>query len=388
YLAKSGNELALEQSYSFTDKGGRHVIMRPELTPSLARMISARGSELPKPLRWMSMPLCFRYEKPQRGRVREFLQFNCDILGCDSPGAELEMMLLLRRIMSGFGARAGQYEIRYSSRRLAAVALERAGFGPGDEMLAAFALMDKRAKMTPESWRQLLRDSLQDPAREESLSAFASCRSPDDEWLASIAGDSGPLEEVRALARMLAESGVEEVVFDASIVRGLDYYTGVVFEVLDTGSENRRAICGGGRYDDLTGIFPGERISGVGFGLGVLSLKLFLETYGLLDVERTGESGPADVYMAVTSDEDRPWATRAAELIRDAGVRTAMDITGRSLTRQLGQADRMGVRLVVIAGPDERSRDVLTLRDMTTGDQVEVPLADIGRVTASRLGRD
>ena len=378
FLAKSGNELAREQSYNFVDKGGRELVLRPELTPSLARMIAARASELPKPIRWMSMPVCYRYEKPQRGRVREFVQFNCDILGCDALDAELEMMLLLGRIMRTLGARPGQFEVRYSSRRLAGEVLVSAGFEPSG-LQVAFSIMDKRAKMPRDRWARFLETEIADRERSAAVSRFLECEDPDDPWLRSAVGNPEALEEVRRLDAMLRESGLEEAVFDASVVRGLDYYTGIVFELMDTGGSNRRAICGGGRYDDLIGIFGSRQMSGVGFGLGVLSLRLFLEIYGLLpDSGGGGVSQPlADVFTIAVTEEESSLAVSVSEKLRDSGLSVLMGTSSRSVSRQLGAANRAGARWAMIVGPEEREGSSVTLRNMATGHQSSLAVDDL-----------
>ncbi|MBD3370883.1 histidine--tRNA ligase [Candidatus Fermentibacteria bacterium] len=369
FLAKSGNELAVEQSYHFQDKSGRELILRPELTPSLARMVASAG-ELLWPVKWMSFPLCYRYERPQRGRAREFRQFNCDILGCDSLQAELEMFLLLRRSMEGLGVGDDIYEIAYSSRRLAAAALVASGFSE-DEMLGAFHLVDRREKMPAEEWEEYVVEEVGDDDRSRALLRFARCRDVEDPWLEDAVGDTEAYEEIVELNRLLEEVGVAPAVFDASVVRGLDYYTGVVFEVADTGGRNRRALCGGGRYDDLVGLFGGKRISGVGFGLGMLTLRLFLESYDLIP-QGVKESSPTTLFMTVMSDQQRGYALRLAEKLRSAGVSVEMDMSGRNLSRQFKLAGKRGVPLTAVVGPDEAASGTVGLKDMESSSQEEV----------------
>ena len=376
FAAKSGSELAVEQSYNFIDKGGRELIMRPELTPSLARMVAAAG-ELIYPVRWMSFPVCYRYERPQRGRVREFMQFNLDILGADGLEADLDVFLVLRRIMRSLGASPGQYSIRYSSRRLASTVLERLGLSP-EETALAYSVIDKRDKMPPDAWEEWARQQLSVTTAPGVIS-FASCGDLDSGWLEEAAGGTPALGELREFSGMLEEAGLEEADFEACVVRGRDYYTGIVFEVMDTGGENRRAICGGGRYDDLVGLFGGQRVSGVGFGLGLLTLHLFLETYGLIP-DAVAVSHPADIFLAVYSGDQRGYAVKLAESLRDGGVSVEMDVTGRNVSRQIRTADRKSIRFMAVIGPDEVETGTLTVREMSTGSETRCSGEDLPRV--------
>lgn len=380
FAAKSGSELAVEQSYNFVDKGGRELIMRPELTPSLARMVAAAG-ELIYPVRWMSFPVCYRYERPQRGRVREFMQFNLDILGADGLQAELDVFLVLRRIMISLGATGDTYAIRYSSRRLACAVLDAAGLDPGEQSLA-FSVIDKRDKMDPGEWEDWAGEQLKGMRGAESVVRFASCADLESPWLREVAGSTEAYRELQEFSSMLEAAGVGEARFEACVVRGLDYYTGIVFELMDTGGQNRRAICGGGRYDDLVGLFGGQRVSGVGFGLGLLTLQLFLETYGLIP-EDVRICHPADVFLAVLSDRQRGFAVRLAERLRDKGVSVEMDITGRNVSKQIRTADRKSIRYLAVIGPDEVETGNIMLKEMATG--VETVCSET--VLVNKLGK-
>ena len=359
FLAKSGTELAREQSYNFVDKGGRELIMRPELTPTLARMIAV-GGELVYPVRWMSSPLCFRYEKPQRGRVREFLQFNLDILGAPAPEAELEVFLVLNRLMKDLGAATGQYEIRYSSRELASAALAKAGV-PVESLSVAFSIIDRRDKLPAEKWENWLIETLDDPEASRAVLEFSRCDSLESGWLGDLMAGEESLEELREFSGMLKTAGVETAVFDPGVVRGLDYYTGIVFEVMDTGGENRRALCGGGRYDDLVGLFGGKGVSGVGFGLGILTLRLFLETYGLIPDSVT-EAPPAEIFIAACTPEERGFVLGLAERLRDSGISVETGLGGKNLRKQFTLADKRGIRCIAVIGQKEVSSGSLTLK--------------------------
>ncbi len=366
FEAKSGGELVEKQSYFFTDRGGRKVVLRPELTPTLARMVAARG-EMPMPIRWMSTPLCFRHERPQRARAREFLQFNLDILGADPPGAELEVFLVLDRIMRLLGVSPDKYRIRWSSRRFAASSLAALGV---TDVAGAFGLLDKRDKIEPAEWLGLLEETLGCRKKATAVERLCGVTDPEDPYLKELLGDDPALAEVAGFQRLLLGAGMPSAEFCPSIVRGLDYYTGIVFELTDTGGENRRAICGGGRYDNLVEAFQGRPVSGVGFGLGVLALTLFLETYGCLP-DRLHRTPPASLYVVVFSPEELGPALRIGEGFRNLGVSASVDVTGRKVSRQMQHASRENYPWVLVVGPTEVSSGVLGLKNMRTGETVD-----------------
>lgn len=365
FAAKSGGELVERQSYSFADRSGREVILRPEMTPSLARMVSARG-ELQLPVRWFSMPLCYRYERPQRGRVREFLQYNCDILGSGSLASELEIILVLQDIMQTAGADPSIYRIGWSSRKFMARALALCGV---DESMIqkVYSAIDKRDKMQKDAWEEHI---LEVCGGNESIAGtigrLVNVSSVSDEWLAGLMGECEAYEEVVAFSGLLKQVNAESAVFSPGVVRGLDYYTGIVFELMDTGGENRRALCGGGRYDNLTSLFTGKRISGVGFGMGVLTLTLFLETYGLIP-ESVQKESPADLFVAVFSPGVIGHAGRIASKLRKEGLRVIMDVSGKKLGRQFAEAARLNVPAVLTVGPEEVEKGIYELKLLADG---------------------
>jgi len=364
FLAKSGSELARKQSYNFTDKGGRELIMRPEMTPSLARMVAA-GGELVSPVKWMSFPLCYRYERTQRGRVREFLQFNLDILGCSGLNADLEVILVLERLFFALGANAGQYQIVFSSREFAAEVFRRYGF-TDEEITLAYSIIDKKDKMESAKWLDFLNETITNSAKSEVINRFVNSDSLETPWLTELMKDDPAYNELLEFSALLEKAGTKATVFNARVVRGLDYYTGIVFEVMDTGGENGRAICGGGRYDNLVGIFGGREISGVGFGLGILTLKLFLETYDLIP-GNIADAPTADLFLAVVSGDELGYALRIAEELRDSGITVEMDILGRNLSKQFKLAEKRNIRFMGVVGADEAETSTVSLKNLITG---------------------
>lgn len=215
-----------------------------------------------------------------------------------------------------------------------------------------------------------------DPGKAVLLGRFAAVRSLDDPWMREISSGLPGFDALLELRRLLGAAGLAAASFDASIVRGLDYYTGTVFELSDTGGENRRAICGGGRYDNLVGLFGGKPMTGVGFGLGILTLRLFMETYGLLPADPGAASRP-DAFVAVYSPAEAGAALSWAESLRSKGLRVVMEIEGRSLSRQFRAAGKCGARFVVVAGPDEVASDTASVKDMETGVVTKVPAASV-----------
>ncbi len=250
YRAKSGEELVNEQMFTFTDRGDREVALRPEMTPSLARMIAAQRKSLKFPLKWYSIPNLFRYEKPQRGRKREHWQLNCDIMGITDLSAEVEIISLAYEIMKAFGAKDEDFEIKINDR-----VLLREKFESQD----LIKLLDRKDKMPTEEFAQKWQE-ISGKEFEDNIE---------------------PNETIKELLKKLADRGVKNVTFSPTITRGFDYYTGVVFEVFDTNPENRRSLFGGGRYDNLLEIFGAEPVPTVGFGMGDVTIRDFLETHGL-----------------------------------------------------------------------------------------------------------
>lgn len=365
FAAKSGGELVGRQSYSFTDRGEREVILRPEMTPSLARMVASSG-ELQLPVRWFSMPLCYRYERPQRGRVREFLQFNLDILGSNSLAAELEVILVLNGIMKSFDAPSSIYRIGWSSRRFMTEALLRCGVKQ-ELHSGVFSAIDKKDKMKEEAWSDyLLQACGGDKKVAGTVVSLVSVESLSDSWLVNLMAESPAFNEVQEFDLLLEKTGISSALFSPGVVRGLDYYTGIVFELVDTGSENRRSLCGGGRYDNLVGLFGAGRISGVGFGLGVLTLTLFLESYGLIP-ESVKQAAPADVYIAVASSSVIADAGLLAETLRNSGIRVMMDVSGKKLGKQFSEASRNRITQVITVGVEEAETGIYKMKYLPDG---------------------
>jgi len=260
YKSKGSDEIVNEQTFTFIDRGGREVVLRPEMTPTLARMVAAKRRELKFPLRWFSIPNLFRYEQPQRGRKREHWQLNCDLMGIANTEAELEIIKLAHDIMKEFGAEDKDFEILINDRRA-----------------PLKGIREKQKEITKEQEQKLLR--IRDKRDKISADEY---RSKIEEILGeSIDIDSEESEDVKLVISKLKEAGMDNVKFSPTLTRGFDYYSGIVFEVFDTHPDNRRSLFGGGRYDNLLEIFGVEPVPTIGFGMGDITMKDFLETHKL-----------------------------------------------------------------------------------------------------------
>ncbi len=366
YTRKSGAEI-VGQLYAFEDKGGRPVALRPEMTPSLARMIAARSQGLPKPIKWFSIPRLFRYEKPQRGRFREFWQLNLDIVGVEGVEADAEIMAAGVEVLRACGLGEEDFVVRYSDRRLIEAMMDGLGVPP-DRRPAAYAGLDKLLKGGPEAARAELRKAGFEARITDALVEAVGRRD-----LAGLAQELGwdatappaELERLERLAGYLDAYGIAAYCeFDAAIVRGLAYYTGVVFEMYDRRGE-LRALCGGGRFDDLLGAAGGEDLPAVGFGLGEAVLLELLEQRGRAPRPAAG----CDLWVIPVSLEDRPAAIRTATRLRAAGLRVDLGLKDQSLGKTLKRAGQSGARAAVVIGSAERDAGSLTVRDLATGEE-------------------
>lgn len=366
YLAKTGEEIVNEQTYAFTDRGGRQVAIRPEMTPTVSRMVAAKRQELAYPLRWYSIPNLWRYERPQRGRLREHWQLNVDMFGVESIEAEHEIILVADDIMRSFGAHRESYTIKINSRKLMDYVLHT--YLGLDEVQAytMSKLIDRRAKIAPEEF-SVQADALCSPTQRESgavdrLLAVLNAKRIED--LPQVVRTHSSIAGLAQLLQLLDESNVTNAVFDPSIMRGFDYYTDIVFEMFDNHPDNNRSMMGGGRYDGLVGLFGVEPIPTIGFGWGDVTLQNFLELHELLPKLQP----ETDVYVTFIGDV----AARAQRVIasfRDMGLNVAIDISGRKIDKQIRTADKKGIPYVVTIGEKELADDLFALKNLKTGEE-------------------
>ncbi len=399
YAAKSSEEIVSGQLYSFTDRGDRKVALRPEMTPSLARMVAARVRELPRPIRWFSIPRCMRYERPQRGRLREFDQLNVDVFGGLEADEDLEVLSCCVELMQGLGAGSDHYRIRLNDRRVMNSLLETCPGLQPSQFSSALQLLDKKDKLPPEafleSWEKLCGSPTADPAITEFLQMFemepTSPEGAEKQRLAvsaRLSNNPSGREHFRSLQNTLSSLQAlypsVQVVHDLSIARGFDYYTGLVFEIFDTHPDNRRALFGGGRYENLVGSFVKDALPGVGFGVSDVALLNFCEAHGLDLV------GPKSVEVAVVrfSQEDRQAAHALGAELRRLGLRVSQALTGQKFGKQVQAAERLGARCVVFRGEEELKNESFCVKWLATGEQESFQLQAPGlQAFAEKISR-
>lgn len=353
YAAKSGEELVREQSFCFEDRGGEMITLRPELTPSLARMVAQRQSELIFPLRWWSFGPFWRYEKPQRGRTREFFQWNVDMIGVNSPEADAELLGLAAEFLREVGLKPEQVIIRVNNRRLMDAQFAALEIAPHMRP-AVLKLIDRREKMNAAAWDAY---ALEVGLSGEQLEGLKRLLADGDLWQQS--------DDLQRVFSVLEAMGLREYFrYDANIIRGLEYYTGTVFEAFDV--QESRAVLGGGHYDNLVADVGGEPLAGVGFAMGDVVISLVLKKYGLLP-ERW--PGVADVLVTLFDMERSTAAFAFAMQLRRAGLRVVVYPEIAKLPKQFKFADRVGTRFVAILGPDEVATGKVTLKDLMAHEQ-------------------
>lgn len=362
YAAKSGDELANEQTYAFTDRGGREVAIRPEMTPSISRMVAARRQELAYPARLFSIANFMRYERPQRGREREFWQLNADVFGADGVAAEAEILQLADVLMKAFGADETMYEIRVNSRELIE-AMTRQYLGldetRGKQLVR---LIDRKNKLPADVFRASAREILGTDENEAKLEAIFAADSI--ETLPEGLAASDAAARVRELFAMLAALGISSTCFDVTLMRGLDYYTGTVFEVFDTDPQNNRSLFGGGRYDGLVGMFGAEPASAVGFAPGLTTTELFLRSHDLLPDLMDG----VNIYVAAVGDMALETFQLAAKL-RKEGLSVESDVSGRKFDKLIKTAEKKGAKEIVFVGANEVATGVYSAKNLATGEE-------------------
>ena len=371
YTKKSGDEI-VGQLYNFTDKGGREVALRPEMTPTLARMVAAKANAMRKPIRWFSVPQLFRYERQQKGRLREHFQLNVDIIGEESIAADAELLAVAIDVMRAVGLTSEYVRARVSDRRLLTAVLLAAGATKA-ELPALFAAIDKTGREPRDVTLGKVEKAVAKPgARQRLAEALSNAKNLD--VLASGFADSpevvAEVGRMREYLSFLAALGVEDWVdFDLSIVRGLAYYTGKVFELFDAQGEFR-AICGGGRYDDLLSTIGGVDLPALGFGMGDVVLTEILRSRDLLPIASLGTE-----YWVASDDESLlPQVMTVAGKLRAKSLSVEYALKSQTLARQLKTASSAGVRNVVLLRRDDYQRGNVTVKTLSDGTERNVAL--------------
>lgn len=364
YLAKGNQEIIDEQTYSFTDRGGRSLTLRTEMTPTVSRMVAGRRQELAYPARLYSIPQCWRYERMQRGRGREFYQLNVDVFGLDSLAAEQEMVTMADAILKRFGAKQKSYEIKLSSRKMVDGLMRDVLRLDETQAQSLIRLIDRMKKMDTAKFAALV-DAVFTPSQREAgavqgLFAFLRAKSLTD--LPEPVLQLDATKQLAVLMTRLRKAGISNAVFDATLMRGFDYYTDIVFEVFDTYPDNNRSMFGGGRYDGLVGQFGVEPVPTVGFAMGDITLQNFLEAHELLPRPRT----ETDLYVVVLGDID---VTEPVTELREMELNIAVDYSGRKVDKQIKTAEKLGVRYVLFVGEKEIETGQFNLKNLKTGEE-------------------
>ena len=365
YMAKSGQELAGEQTYAFTDRGGRTVAIRPEMTPTISRMVAARRQELGYPARLFSIANFMRYERPQRGREREFWQLNTDIFGVEGAIAEAEVIGLASELLRAFGATNDMFTIKINNRKLINFMMAQYLGLDGPEALAMVKLFDRKDKISNDEFIAQATDVFGEDMAEvglEKVTQLLEAKNMAD--LPSELRDSSAVREVQELFTLLEAAGVSNAVFDITLMRGLDYYTGTVFEVVDTDPQNNRSLFGGGRYDGLVGVFGAEPIPTVGMAPGLTTMELFLSTHNLLPQL----TSTTDVGIIVLGDSLKG-ALKLASQLRTQGVNVEVDISGRKLEKQMKAVLKKSVPFMLFVGEQELIDGTYALKNTKTEEE-------------------
>ncbi len=358
YAAKSGEELVKKQSFTFTDRGGDFVTLRPELTPSLARMIAAKQGELTYPVRWWSFGPFWRYEQPQKGRSREFFQWNIDMLGVSSPEADAELIAVAATFLRSVRLSPELATIYVNNRRLMESEFDALSI-PQEKRLDVSNMVDRRSKMEPAKWDSYV---LESGITQIQLDGLKNILADFDLWKKS--------DELVRLFAALDGLGVKEYVkFDPNIMRGLLYYTGTVFEAFDTSGSLKRAILGGGRYDNLLADVGGQPLSGVGLAMGDVVIGIILQEKGLLP---EFIPSPAPILVTIFDESLMKESFSLSAELRSAGLNVLCFPEPAKLQKQFKFADKMKVRVVLTVGPDEAANAQVAVKNLVSGEQVTV----------------
>lgn len=372
YESKTSEEIVSEQTYTFTDRGDRRVTLRPEMTPTVARMVAARKRELAFPLRWYSIPNVFRYERPQRGRLREHWQLNCDLFGVDHTEADVEMIVLSYELMRAFGAQEQDFKIKINHRGVVPETLTLLAKQHGLKIAASqerelIRLMDRKDKLSAQAYAEALRALLGEEVSQVVLTHYRAST------IRKLITETKSGKEFITLLETLEKRGVRNVEHDPTMVRGFDYYTGMIFEVFDTHPDNKRSLFGGGRYDDLLSLFGGEKIPAVGFGMGDVTIRDYLAAHNLLpDYQPT-----TDLYLVVIDEATLPFAQTLAQRLRRRDLTVAVDLTLKKVGDQIKTASKKKIPFVLFVGETEAQSGVFRLRNLATKEEHELEEKEI-----------
>ena len=351
-------EMVNEQTYTFVDRGNREVTLRPEMTPTVARMIAGRRRNLTYPVRWYSIPNLFRYERPQKGRLREHCQLNCDIFGVDHFTADVEIIALAYHMLLNFGADAKMFEIRINNRREMTALYESVGVTDTETQTKITRLNDRFRKVEKDEYKNALMEIVNDKEVVKKIYTIVSDT--------NAPTSNEVLNGLQAL-------GIKNVVVDRSLARGFDYYTGTIFEVFDVSGENNRSMLGGGRYDNLTALFGGEAITGIGFGMGDVTMRDFLDTHGLLTSDITAPT----LMILPTEERYNMEAQKIAQEFRAAGVSVAVDLSTKKVGKKISDAADAFVTYALVLGENEMKSKSYIIKNLEEKAELSGTIAEL-----------
>jgi len=379
YKAKSGEELINDQIYSFTDRGERFIAIRPEMTPTLARMIASVHKEVSKPIRWYSIPNLMRYERPQKGRLREHWQFNCDIFGATGFDGEIEILQVAISLMENYGANDSHFEILINDRNIVDGLFNKILKLNGETSQKLYKVIDKAKKISDEELEKMISELNLEDSQTQTIRQYLNCQNPEDigTFLESL-GLNDEMVSFQNFVKQTTEIGVSDYLkYDPTIVRGLDYYTGIVFEIFDKNPENRRAICGGGAYAELLKIFNEKPLSGVGFGLGDVTLKDFLKTHDLL---RNFDIPENDILVSFQIEDAKSKALFLARNLRNKKLKVFSTFEKTKYNKAINLAKKKGSSFIAIFGEDELNKNEVQIKSLKSTDSKTFSIDDTDQI--------
>lgn len=353
FIAKSGREIVENETYNLTDRGNREVTLRPEMTPTVARMIAKKGNEISMPARWYSIPNVFRYEKPQKGRLREHYQLNVDFFGQEKITADIELIEIGYKIMKNIGAENDDFEIKINNRKVINKILDYFA-NSKEDIYELSKIIDKKNKVSKEEFKISL-----EKYTKNSDDLIDILENNNFEKIKNIVNEK-EIEKTLDLISKLKEKGVSNTVFDLSLMRGFDYYTDIVFEFFDKDPENNRSLFGGGRYDDLLDIFGKEKMPAVGFGMGDVTAKNFLEARGKLPNLKS----MTKIVLIPVSEEFENEVQTLAESLRNERINTEIDLLYRKTARSINSAEKKNIEFILLVGENEAESKKYNLKNI------------------------
>ena len=379
YKAKSGEELINDQIYSFTDRGNRFVAIRPEMTPTLARMVAASYKETLRPIRWFSIPNLMRYEKPQKGRLREHWQFNCDIFDAPERLGEVEILQLAVQLLTNFGADNSMFEILINDRAIVDETFQHLMTLDNETTYKLYKIVDKSKKVSSDTLKEMVTKLNLSAEQEEIFYSYLGLKTFEDifSFLKKYNLDSA-LQEFSQFHNYAQEFGLTPfLTYDPTIVRGLDYYTGVVFEIFDKHPDNRRAICGGGAYANLLKIFNEKPMTGVGFGLGDVTLTDFLRTHDLLPNVETPKN---DLLVTFQDENGLVEAQKLSAKLRMEGIKVCSTFSKLKFNKVFPLAEKKGARFIALIGGNELEQKVVQIKNLKSKEQFNISMNSINEI--------